>query len=75
MALAKQAKLAAVEATRGRLEHELYNAELDLKVAKAGSNEVLEKGPEDRVSEIQAQLKVLDDEAKEVRKEKDDETD
>jgi hypothetical protein len=66
MALEKEHKREWIAAKRGTLEHELYAAELDLEVAEAGSSKELVKGPKDRVAEVKAQIKVLDDKAKKV---------
>lgn len=66
MSLTDDQKKEAIAARRGPLEHELYSAELDLKVAKKGSTPALVEGPQARVDEIKAQIKVLDDEEKKL---------
>lgn len=66
MSLTDEEKKAAIAAKRGPLEHELYGAELDLKVAEEGGDEALVEEPKGRVARIKGQLKVLDDEEKAI---------
>jgi hypothetical protein len=58
--LTREEAVAAIEAHRGPLRHELYAAELDLKVAEESGAEELIAGPFERVEEIKRKLAVLD---------------
>jgi hypothetical protein len=62
MTPSKDEKRAMIQAKRGSLETEQYSAELDLKTAKAGDNEDLVKGPQERLDGINKQLEVLEKE-------------
>lgn len=62
MGLTNDEKRAAIAARRGPLEHELYAAELDVKVAQKAGDETLLAGPAERLEQVEAQIKVLDDE-------------
>lgn len=66
MTLTDDEKKTAIAARRGPLEHELYTAELDLKVAQEGGDDALIEEPKARVARIKGQLKVLDDEEKKL---------
>lgn len=56
-------KLEIIESRRGTLENEQYAAELDLKLAKKSDNDSVVEEPQKRLDEINAKLKVLDEEA------------
>lgn len=51
-----------IQARRNTLETEQYAAELDLKLAKKGSDDRLAEEPQARLDEINEKLKLLDDE-------------
>jgi hypothetical protein len=55
-------KRGAIAARRGTLEHELFGAELDLKVAKEHDEDVLAEEPQKRLDRIKRQMEVLDKE-------------
>jgi hypothetical protein len=66
MTLTTEEKKAAIAARRSPLDHELYSAELDLKVAEADGEEGLVNDAKARVEKIQTKIKVLDDEEAEL---------
>lgn len=53
-----------ITASRGTLENEQYRAELDLKLAEAGSDESLTVEPRERLEVVNRKLAILDDEQK-----------
>lgn len=60
-------KKAQIEAKRQPLEIELFNAELDLKVAKKGKHETITAEAQERADELKDKLAVLADEEKKLR--------
>lgn len=57
-------KQANIDAKRSTLEVEQHSAQLDVKLAKKSKHEELLTEPTERLAEIDAKLKVLDDEEK-----------
>ena len=79
MGLTKQGMLEILAANRGPLEHELYAAEIELEVkeegVKHGATGVTQEQVEAvkaRRDGLQAQVKVIDDQAEKTRLEQDD---
>lgn len=63
----KQEMLAMIQARREPLEHEEFQASLDLELGEKGEDADLVKGLQERLTTVREKLKILSDKEKEVQ--------